>query len=357
VTFTVLPAFNAGTPLMVIPASVNISGPAGQQSQTVTVQVNSAGPVLFEISNSVPGAEFWPREGPVQTTYTSPTGQFAVPAILPVAAEAMEPGTYYGSLTFQSSNSSVTVPISYTATATPAMPPILSSIVNAASGTAGAIAPGEIITLYGTGIGPSPTSYMLETGGRLATNLSGTSVLINGVPAPLLYASAGQVNAIVPYEVGTSGTATIQVTSNGVTSATWGVPVVSSAPAPFTLTGSGVGGAAVLNQDNSVNGPSNPAGRGTVIQIFATGAGLTSPPSITGSVTQSTPYLPMIPIAVRIGGVAADVQFEGSAPDAVSGLLQVNVAIPQGAPTGPAVAIVFQAGDWQSPAGVTIAVQ
>lgn len=168
----------------------------------------------------------------------------------------------------------------------------MSSIVNAASGTAGAIAPGEIITLYGTGIGPAPTSYMLDVAGRLATTLNGNSVFINGVPAPLLYASAGQVNAIVPYEVGTSGTATIQVTSNGVTSGAWGAPVVPSAPALFTLTGSGAGGVEVLNQDNSVNGPSNPAGRGTVIQIFATGAGLTSPPSTTGSISQSEAYLP-----------------------------------------------------------------
>jgi uncharacterized protein (TIGR03437 family) len=165
------------------------------------------------------------------------------------------------------------------------------------------------------------------------------------------------VNAIVPYEVGTSSAATIQVTLNGVTSGTWGVPVVSSAPAPFTLTGSGVGAAAVLNQDNSVNGPSNPAARGTVIQIFATGAGLTSPPSITGSVSQSAAYLPVIPIGVQIGGVAADVQFEGLAPDMVSGLLQVNVTIPQGAWTGPAVPIAFEAGGWQSPVGATIAVQ
>jgi uncharacterized protein (TIGR03437 family) len=106
-----------------------------------------------------------------------------------------------------------------------------------------------------------------------------------------------------------------------------------------------------------VNGPSNPAGRGTVIQIFATGAGMTSPPSITGSISRSAAYLPVIPIGVQIGGAAADVQFEGLAPDAVSGLLQVNVIIPEGAPSGPAVPITFQAAGWQSPAGATIVVQ
>ena len=94
-----------------------------------------------------------------------------------------------------------------------------------------------------------------------------------------------------------------------------------------------------------------------MIQIFATGAGLTSPPSITGSVSQSAAYLPVIPIGIQIGDVAADVQFEGLAPDMISGLLQVNVTIPQGAPTGPAVPITFQAGGWQSPIGATIAVQ
>jgi hypothetical protein len=159
VTFTVLPAFDAGTPLVVTPASLSLSGPAGQQSQTAMLQVNSAGPVLFGVSRFVSGMEYWlDFVGTVQSSYTSPTGQWSVPGSLTVAGEASEPGTYYGSLTFQSSNSSVTVPVSYTATATAAMPPILSSIVNAASGTAGAVAPGEIITLYGTGIGPAPTS-------------------------------------------------------------------------------------------------------------------------------------------------------------------------------------------------------
>ena len=94
-----------------------------------------------------------------------------------------------------------------------------------------------------------------------------------------------------------------------------------------------------------------------MIQIFATGTGLTSPPSTTGSISKSAAYVPIVPIKVMIAGVAADVQFEGLAPNAVSGLLQVNVTIPRGAPSGPAVLIMFQASDWQSPTGATIAVQ
>jgi uncharacterized protein (TIGR03437 family) len=93
-------------------------------------------------------------------------------------------------------------------------------IVNAGSGLPGAISPGETIAIYGSGIGSAPI-------GLTATDLGGTEVLINGVAAPLVYASEGQVKAIVPDEVGTVGTATVQVNWKGLTTEVWGVPLTT----------------------------------------------------------------------------------------------------------------------------------
>jgi uncharacterized protein (TIGR03437 family) len=118
-----------------------------------------------------------------------------------------------------------------------------------------------------------------------------------------------------------------------------------------------LGQGAVLNQDNSVNGPSNPAPRGTLVQIYATGEGLTSPPGITGSVTGSNTKSPVLPVNVAIGGMSAAIQYEGSAPNAVAGLFQVNALVPAGVVPGPAVPITLTIGGATSHSGVTIAVK
>ena len=75
-------------------------------------------------------------------------------------------------------------------------------IVNAASYVGGGVAPGEIVTIFGSGIGPSQSaSLQLAQNGRVATTLSATRILFNGVPAPLLYVSDKQSSAIVPYAI------------------------------------------------------------------------------------------------------------------------------------------------------------
>jgi uncharacterized protein (TIGR03437 family) len=247
--------------------------------------------------------------------------------------------------------------VTLTVTPTASHPPVLSSVVNAASATEGAIAPGEIISIFGTGIGPTPTGLTLDASGNVATNITGTQVLINGTLAPLIYASATQINAIVPYEAGTAGSASLQILSAGVPSGVWNLPLAASAPAIFSIASNGSGQGAVLNQDNSVNSPSNPAARGTLVQIYATGEGLTSPPGVTGSVTGSNTKSPVLPVNVAIGGVNAAVQYDGSAPDAVAGLFQVNAVVPAGVAPGPAVPIILTVGGATSQNGVTIAVK
>jgi uncharacterized protein (TIGR03437 family) len=168
------------------------------------------------------------------------------------------------------------------------------------------------------------------------------------------------VNAIVPYEAGSKGSATVQVVSGGVPSGTWAIPLAPSAPSIFTLNASGVGPGAIVNKDGSINTPSNPAARGAFIQIYATGGGQTSPPSSTGAVAPAAASL-TLPVSVTIGGVNAQVLYAGNAPGEVEGVVQINAVVPQGVIPGAAlpvvVAIGATIGQARSQPGVTVAVQ
>ena len=235
-------------------------------------------------------------------------------------------------------------------------PPLSFTVVNAASNAAGAIAPGEIVTLYGSGIGPGGLVKATPAAdGSYGTQLAETTVTINGIAAPLLYSWTTQTAAIVPYEIA-GNTATVTVTYLGETSAPVSVPIVSTAPAVFTADSSGKGQAAVVNQDNTLNRTATPTHIGDEIVLFATGEGQTSPAGMDGKPVTGTQTHPILPVTVTIGGQAAQVLYAGGAPGEVAGLMQVNVQIPAGIQTGDAVPVVLQVGNTSAPV-VTIAVR
>jgi uncharacterized protein (TIGR03437 family) len=231
-------------------------------------------------------------------------------------------------------------------------------LVNGASYQGGGVAPGEVVTLFGQGMGPaSLAGAALDETGSLSDVLGGTQLFFDGSPAPLVYASAGQLGAVVPYSVAGNTTTSVQVSYLGALSPPVVVPVVPAVPAIFTLSGEGTGGGVILNQDYSVNSPSNPAARGDFVVIYATGAGQTSPTGVDGMITGSTIPLPLLPVTVQVDGLDAVVAFAGDAPYLVSGVLQLNVQIPAGAQTGPAVSLVMSTGGVSSQAGVTVSVK
>jgi uncharacterized protein (TIGR03437 family) len=236
---------------------------------------------------------------------------------------------------------------------------VSSGVVDGASTQPGAVTPGKIMVLYGSRIGPaSLTQATPAGGGTISTNLANTQVLFDGVPAPLLYASSGQVMAIVPYAVdGKSGTQ-MQVKNGGLTSDSIALPVFQTAPSIFSVNLTGTGPAAVLNEDGvTVNSSANPAAKGSVISIYATGEGQTSPAGVDGLITTGTPLpRPVRAVTVRIDGQPAEVQYAGGAPGQVAGLMQVNVRIPAGVSTGD-VPIEIQVGDAKSQPGMTISVR
>ncbi len=236
----------------------------------------------------------------------------------------------------------------------------LNGIVNGASFLPGPLAPGEIVSIFGDGLGPAQAESFSLTGDHIDVMLAGTQVLFDGEPAPIIATSNGQVNAIVPYSASNKQRTIVQVEYQGQLTPGVSVPVASSSPAVFALDNSGRGQGAVLNQDYSINGPQNATARGSVIQIFATGEGQTSPPGIDGRLAPSSAEelpAPELGVAVTIGGVPAIVQYAGAAPGLVAGLIQVNAYIPLSAPTGSAVPVFVYFGNNASPAGTTVAIK
>ena len=202
-------------------------------------------------------------------------------------------------------------------------------ILNAASELP-AIAPGTLIAIYGTNLAAGTAQF---SAAPLPVLLGGTSVSINGTPVPLLYASPGQVNAQVPYETKV-GTAKLIVTSTGVSSAAVNFEVAATGPGIFTQQ-PGTHVLALNLADGTLNASQTPARPGQYITAYLTGQGAVNPPVTTGDVAPSSPPfpVPVAPVVVKIGGQIASVPFAGLAPGFI-GLLQMNVLIPDAAPTG-----------------------
>jgi uncharacterized protein (TIGR03437 family) len=232
------------------------------------------------------------------------------------------------------------------------------SVVNGASYINGPLAPGELVTIFGSGLGPTTPAYLQTSpdGQFVTTSLGGTQVLFDGIAAPVTYASDGQVNAIVPFEVAGAVSTQVVLSAQGVPSNAVTLPVAASSPAIFADSG-GAGQAAVLNQDNSPNGSSNPAAIGSVIQIFATGFGQTNPPGVDGQIAGPNISSPVAKVAATLGGIAAPAQYVGSSAGLVAGVIQVNVVVPTGVTPGDAVLLVLNVGGVSSAPGMTVAIQ
>jgi uncharacterized protein (TIGR03437 family) len=228
-------------------------------------------------------------------------------------------------------------------------------VQNAASNVAGPVAPGEIIVIKGKGLGPVILADRVITPSSTLDSLTGeTMVLFDGIAAPLIYALEKQTAAIVPY--GVSGTTQIVVSYQGRRSTPVSVPVAGSAPGLFSASTTGTGNGAILNGDSSYNSATNPAEKGSVVQLFGTGEGQTNPAGVDGKVAVSVFPKPNLPVRVSIGGVDAKVEYFGAAPFAVAGLLQVNARIPESVGSGP-IPVVLTIGNASSQAGLTVAVK
>ncbi|MGE5194530.1 MAG: hypothetical protein ACM3U2_18725, partial [Deltaproteobacteria bacterium] len=206
------------------------------------------------------------------------------------------------------------------------------TVANAASLVQGPIAAGEIVSLFGDRIGPAEPVEADLSGGVAPVELGGVRVLMSGHEAPLFYAATGQINAQVPYSMAGRDAAEIQVVADGMPRARAVVQIAASAPGIFTSGSDGQ--AAALNEDGSLNSRGNPAERGSIVVLFATGEGATDPPGVEGRAASSPAPALALPVTVRIGDYPAEIRYARPAPGLI-GVLQVNVRVPGGyAPPG-----------------------
>lgn len=218
------------------------------------------------------------------------------------------------------------------------------------------VAPGAIVTVFGTDIGPAGDliSSRVENG-RLATELGGVGMTFDGIPAPLIYVSQHQISAVVPYGIGASPVA--RLSRDGVVTSGLTISSSSTVPGLFTADSSGKGLVAALNQNGSIHSVANPAASGSVIVLYATGAGVLTADLGDGAVTGSRLVGPRAPVWVKLGKLDARVLYAGTAPGLVNGVIQVNVEIPADQLPGDAVPIQLAIGSATSPPGTTIAVR
>ncbi len=209
----------------------------------------------------------------IQTTASCPWTVSSLPGWITVSGAASGAGSATVTL-LVAPNSGATLSatvsiagVSVTVTQPTAPLPTIKGVTNAASYATGAVSPGELVTIFGTAVGPAtPASATTDPAtGKLATTIGGVQVLFNGTAAPMIYASSTQVSAVVPYEIAPVASPSVWIKYAGQTSNAYQLTSTTTAPGLFTQNASGSGPGAILNQDNSVNGPGNRAAKGSIV--------------------------------------------------------------------------------------------
>jgi uncharacterized protein (TIGR03437 family) len=224
------------------------------------------------------------------------------------------------------------------------LPPTpLACVTDAATATLiGPAAPGQLLTLYGNGIGPSqPVVGLMGGEAAVPTSLGGVAVTFDGQPAPILYASATQINVQVPFAVTQNPSTVMQLSYNGSVLATRMFAVAPQNPSVFLgpvltnltcgnmqFTGS-VLAALALNEDGSINSCGNPARSGSQFTLFVNGIGTAAGNKNTGSFTGSNPGFDFAQsLAVFHGAYSIEVDAFTDMPSAISGIGQITARVP-----------------------------
>ena len=368
------------------------------KSQTITVNltVNSSTPTITSVWPST-----LPVNGPAQTVTIYGTNFYnATVAKVKGVATALVTTPFSNSSTFLQAvipASMLTAPttlkvmVSYpapggdsvaTVNVTVANASAISAVVNAASyapGPAtspdiGTVSPGELVTIFGTNLGPVTPALMSITAGGFVdtTSSSGVSVTVDGTAAPLIYVSETQISIQVPYEAALGTKKVVSVTNPPNAPVTATVTVAASAPGLFTADGSGSGGAAALNYGAAtklytLNSSTNLAKIGDTVILYLTGEGVYDKAPLLGGASDtgfvipsglaSTPQMNPLP-TVNIGGADATpgVAYAGPIVGSIIGVLQINVVVPTGSTTGTQVPVIVTIGGNATQAGTTLAI-
>ncbi len=322
VTLTV----NSPAVLTANPAAISMASsyPAGSATG-YTIQTGAAG-LAFTVSTSASSAGW---------LTVSPTSGIAPTAItVTLDPSKATPGIYTDSIVVSSPGvTSVSIAVKM---AVSGFVSTLPQQVNAATqaGPDHTVAPNEIVTLY-------LTDFSCATA---------PVVSINGTAVSWSSYASGQINYLVPANI--TSPAALTVACNGTTAWSFnGLATAAVVPGVFTLTGTGKGQAAVVNSDGTINGSTNPAGRGSWLSVYGTGFGVFNAVGTTGLKTVGGT------VTATLGGMDATVLYAGNTPGATDGLQQFNLQIPAGVTAGTAVPIVLTVNGTPTQATATVSVK
>jgi uncharacterized protein (TIGR03437 family) len=393
---------NAATPAVVIPVRYTVNPP---QTATVTptsltfaYQLNGAAPAAQQINVSSTGGAVnftaavnsnggWLG---IDTTSSSTPANGNPKAInVTVDPTKIPAGTQAGAslqgtvvITAPSALAApvtVNVTLNISAAAVPA-PQI---VLNSASLSAASVAPGELIAIKGTNLGPATSqTFTVNSNNTVSSTLGGVQVTFNGVAGIPTFVSSTQINVIVPWELAAfSGTVQMVISYNGGQSTPITLNLTPVSPAIYTQNATGQGAAAAVNLSPNVASPYNgaagttypgttqpvaPAPQGSFVAFFLAGCGVTIPNSTTGTVNSATQILYLkgwtdentqTVVTATIGGKPAHVQFAGAAPTLISGVCQVNLQVPTGLTPGNNIPVSITINGTQTLGAATMSVQ
>ncbi|HTB15065.1 MAG TPA: IPT/TIG domain-containing protein [Bryobacteraceae bacterium] len=330
--------------------SLAVDDASGNAYVTGSTYVSDRGTPLLPVKNTILGcgsaewlSVFAPDGSLLQTTYTPPGNEGAVGA----PKIAVGPNTtvflvHSAGSTFgatQGSPFQPVVPLNYLWRLSPnpnAQTLPLACIGSSISYLTGAIAPGSLVTLFGTGLGPQQGVQLQGTlANPYPAQAAGVTVTFDGTPAPLLWVQDAQINVVVPWALTPGQNTSVCVTYNSTKTNCLSWPVVQTAP--VVLLGSDAVHALALNQDGSLNSATNPAPPGSIITVFGTGFGPITPPQADGTLVGFP--LPTNVLPTTAGFVVAsppfgatifnpfEVTYAGPAPYLVAGTSQINFSL------------------------------
>jgi uncharacterized protein (TIGR03437 family) len=211
----------------------------------------------------------------------------------------------------------------------PPAPATVTCIADSGDYQSDAVAPGELISVFGNRIGPAaPAVAQSLAGNFIGPDLSGMRVLANGMPAPLLYADSGQINLVMPFGVA-GDQVHFEVYRNQTRITEFDKSLRPRHGGLFTTEPPSAGRLAALNQDGTVNSDANPAASGSIVTIFVSGLGAMTPQLPDGAVPSVPANTPVgAPTVWIAGSLELDLSYVGNAPTLVQGVVQINLRLP-----------------------------
>ena len=228
------------------------------------------------------------------------------------------------------------------------------AITNSASFASGG-SPGELATIFGQHLSVNYSGIANATTLPLNTSLAGTSVTVNGIPAPILAVvninGGEQINLQIPWEAATQLNASVVIDNGVASSVTVPVQLTATQPGVFLIdTTDG----AIEHVNGSIVSAANPAAPGETVVVFATGLGVVAPALTSGQAAPPSPlsYTSIQP-TVTVANLPAVVAFSGAAPYLV-GVDQLNVQLPANVPSGPQPLVISSNGETSNTATIQI---